>query len=323
ISVHDVRDEARLRDKYDVILFGPSSGDARVIVRGVTGPRPLPWKKTDITPNLGTPDETDDMRGGLELSGVLNLQNFVKQGGTLVTLTSSSSLPVHYDFAPTVNIRQPTSLWARGGVFRTQLVDRGSPLAYGYDDELGVYFNTGPLFTVGGGGGFGGGGGGVGGGGQAAQARAASDGSTTARRSGRGGIDEPDIVQGRPRDLGQAGVEEFRQQQRDSAAATTPSTSTVPGVRTIFRFSNSVQNLLISGGLRNGNELAGAPALLHAPLERGNVVMFSFNPFWRSHTHGTYATVFNVLLHHNSLDIGRPAPGRPAATNPQDEHHQP
>ena len=41
ISVHEVRDDPELRDKYDVILFGPSSSDALSIVRGrpMTGGR--------------------------------------------------------------------------------------------------------------------------------------------------------------------------------------------------------------------------------------------------------------------------------------------
>jgi len=29
--------------------------------------------------------------------------------------------------------------------------------------------------------------------------------------------------------------------------------------------------------------------------------MFSFNPFWGSHTHGSYALLFNTLMHHDAL----------------------
>ena len=31
------------------------------------------------------------------------------------------------------------------------------------------------------------------------------------------------------------------------------------------------------------------------------VVMFSFNPFWRGHTHGSYGLVFNTLMHFDAL----------------------
>ena len=62
----------------------------------------------------------------------------------------------------------------------------------------------------------------------------------------------------------------------------------------------------------NGQQMAGAPALVDAPLGAGHVVLFSFNPFWRSQTLGSYAVVFNAMMHFDNLDAGR----RPAtATN--------
>jgi hypothetical protein len=302
ISVHAVRDNPRLKDRYDVILFGPSVNDALSIVNGVQGSRPIPWKKTAVTPNLGSESSTDDMRGGLELQGVLNLQRFVQQGGTLVTLTTSSSLPIHFGMGGGIRIATTSNLWAPGGVFRVTRTDRTSPLAYGYDDELGVYFgaNRGPIFTDG----------------QRspivlARARQQPDGSTTARRSGRGGVDEQDVVQGRARDLGEAGVTEFRRQQRDGAEEQAgpggPGAGAAQAVRarTIFRFAPDPRNLLISGGLTNGEELAHMPALVDVPVGAGHVVMFSFNPFWRSETLGSYALVFNALLHHGNLDAGQ------------------
>ncbi|MCJ7628727.1 MAG: hypothetical protein MUO50_10110, partial [Longimicrobiales bacterium] len=78
ISVHEARDNANLKARWDVIIMGPASADALSLVRGVQGTEPMPWKRTDVTPNLGAQDETDDMRGGLELSGIVNLQNFVE-----------------------------------------------------------------------------------------------------------------------------------------------------------------------------------------------------------------------------------------------------
>lgn len=118
ISVHDLRDNGQLRDKYDVILFGPSSSSALSIVQGVTGDKPMPWIKTELTPNLGRQDSTDDMRGGIELEGVLHLRDFVNDGGLLITLTSSSSLPIHFGLAQGITIKQTNELWARGGYFR-------------------------------------------------------------------------------------------------------------------------------------------------------------------------------------------------------------
>jgi len=62
-----------LRAKYDVILLGPTPGSSQRIVNGAAmRGAPIPWKKSDITPNLGmSPDTTDDMRGGMGMEGLI------------------------------------------------------------------------------------------------------------------------------------------------------------------------------------------------------------------------------------------------------------
>jgi hypothetical protein len=60
--------------------------------------------------------------------------------------------------------------------------------------------------------------------------------------------------------------------------------------------------LLISGGLRGGQQMTGAPALVDVRRGDGHMVLFSFNPFWRGETHGSYALVLNTLLHWNHLN---------------------
>ncbi len=299
ISVHEVRDNPNLIERYDAIIFGPSSGNALSIVNGLQGNRPMPWMKTEVTPNLGAVASTEDMRGGLGLEGVVNLKNFIEAGGLFITIGNSASLPTHFGLAGNVSIRATDDLWARGGVFRAQKADRTSPLGYGYGDELGVYFNSGPVLALGGGGrrGFGGGRGGRGRG-------ARAEGDTTAHSTGRG---PENIIQGRPRDMGEAGAAEFRAENppggggRGGRRGGAP---TGPRVRTVFRFPTAVDELLISGGLMNGQQMTGAPALVDAPLGDGHVVLFSFNPFWRSETLGSYALVFNALMHFDNLDAG-------------------
>ncbi|MGD2123453.1 MAG: M14 family zinc carboxypeptidase [Gemmatimonadota bacterium] len=306
ISIHEARDISDLKARWDVIIMGPGGGDAFSMLRGVQGDDPIPWKKTEVTPNLGIQDETDDMRGGLELQGVLNLNRFVESGGVLVAIGSSTDLPIHFGLAEGISVRETNELWAPGGVFRTSIADRASPLAYGYGDELGVYFNRGPVFSPGGGGrGFRGGG--------ASGLEPSDDGSTTARRTGRGTVESPDIVQGRPRNLGQAGVDAFREAergQRDTDEQMGPgarpgSAAGAPSIRTIARFPSDPRDILISGGIVAGGEMAGAPAIVDAPLGEGHIVLFSFNPFWRGETLGSYGMVLNAVLHHDDLGAGR------------------
>jgi hypothetical protein len=294
IDVHAVRDNAKLRDKYDVIVFGPSSGDALSVINGLGGDKPLPWKKTDLTPNIGVEDSTDDMRGGIELDGVIHLRDFIRDGGVFVTLGNSSALPIEIGLAQGLSIRDTTKLWARGGVFKADVADKTSPLAYGYDDSVGIYFSQAPVFGMGAA--FRGRGGMMGG----------MGGTPQGRVSGRGGANDPDVVQGRPKDLGQKAVEEFRksqpaplQQQPEQG----PRMAAAPTVRPRVVVSYAAAaDLLISGGLAGGEELAGTPALADVTLGKGHIVLFSFNPAWRSETHGSYFFMFNALLNWKALD---------------------
>gem|GEM_PF-3553295 len=58
--------------------------------------RVVPGSETKHGKGNRTLDSTDDMCGGIELEGVLHLRDFVNDGGLLITLTSSSSLPIHF-----------------------------------------------------------------------------------------------------------------------------------------------------------------------------------------------------------------------------------
>jgi hypothetical protein len=320
ISVHTIRDTPNLRDKWDVIVFGPVGGSAQSLVRGLpkTGD-PIPFKKSDITPNMGlAPDQTDDMRGGIEIIGVAHLQKFIEGGGLFVTVGSNSALPIDYGITDGVSIQDSRELMARGSVMSAVFADRKSPIAYGYSEKLGVYFSQAPLFQAGGGGfgGRGGGGGGRGGGGGAF----GQLGGGAQRPTGRGTLTDPDIPQGRPPAAPPSGApaqpednipEEFRAQL--------PSPETRP--RVVLRFG-AERDLLISGMLAGGSELANRPAVIDVPVGKGHVVMFANNPMWRHQTHGSFFLLFNAVLNYDHLSVGLPPPRRgqtPASQNDDDQ----
>jgi hypothetical protein len=50
--------------------------------------------------------------------------------------------------------------------------------------------------------------------------------------------------------------------------------------RVILRWGNASE-LLVSGLLDGGDEIAQHAAVIDSPLERGHVILFSMNPFWR------------------------------------------
>ena len=301
ISDHVIRNTPNLRDKFDVLIFPPVGGSAQTIVNGM--PRrgdPIPWKASSVTPNFGnSPDQTDDMRGGMGVTGVANLQKFVEDGGLFVTIGSSvSSIPIDYGITSGVSIQPADKLQARGSIYNGNFSDRKSPIAYGYDAGLPIYFSQAPLFQVaaGGGGGFGGGGGGGQGGGGS-------------RASGRGGVNDPDVIQAmpQPRPADPNNRPDPEQDQRESPFYTPPQLRP----RVVLRFVNDEKNLLISGMLAGANELANRPAVVDVPVGRGHVVMFATNPMWRHQTQGEFFLLFNAALNFDNLHAGRSEPSRP------------
>ena len=154
--------DPKLLDNYDVVIF-PSAGTsaaALLATKPATG-KPIPWRRSAKTPNLGTPDSTDDTRGSMGLDGVMALERFISRGGLFITEGATARLPLDLGFTfGAVSVAPADSLWARGSVFRAQVVDKTSPIAYGYDqDNVSVYYKQGAaLFNIGGGAGGGRGG---------------------------------------------------------------------------------------------------------------------------------------------------------------------
>ncbi|HYK21237.1 MAG TPA: hypothetical protein VEV42_10920, partial [Pyrinomonadaceae bacterium] len=86
----------------------------------------------------------------------------------------------------------------------------------------------------------------------------------------------PDVVQAMPqsRPADRANREDSDQEQRESPFF-------VPSQlrpRIVLRFAPDEKNLLVSGMLAGGNELANRPAVVDVPVGRGHVVMFATNP---------------------------------------------
>jgi uncharacterized membrane protein YgcG len=324
ISDHVIRDTPNLRDKYDVILFPPVGGSAQGIVNG-TPMRgdPVPWKQSDITPNLGfSPDQTDDMRGGMQLRGVLNLQRFIEDGGLFITIANIAQIPIDYGVTTGVSIQDARQLNARGSVFSATFADKKSPIAYGYGDSLPVYFSQAPLLNVQSGpGGFGGGGGGGGGRGGGGGGGGGGAGGLEPRPSGRGSLTDPDIVQSMP----QAGQRPAQRPGEEAAGEGPfgPQAVTPPAMRprVVLRFNTNEKDLLISGMLAGASELAGKAAVVDVPVGKGHVVMFANNPMWRHQTQGSFFLLFNAAMNYNNLGVGRPEPParRPEAATGNDQ----
>jgi hypothetical protein len=299
ISDIKVRDNPNLRDQFDVIVFPPTFGGASTFLNGIpkrvnpdgTDTGAIPWQSTSVTPNLGGVDEAADIRGGFGLSGIANLKKFVDEGGVFVPITESTRLPIDFGFIEGVGITETHQLHAQGSVLRATVEDKSSPITYGYDDPLGVYFRQEPVFRVS----VGGGGGGEGGG---------------ARPSGRGSLTDPDIPQGREWTTPDPPVHRSKAEQEmyvDPDMKATRGPNLLPPAlypRVVLRFAPD-KDLWISGMLAGSSEMAEAPAVIDVPVGHGHVVLFANNPMWRQETQGSFMLLLNTALNFDHLDVGR------------------
>jgi hypothetical protein len=299
ISTQDAAKESSLRSKYDVILFPPvGRASTQLIVSGLPMyANPLPWKTTELTPNLGKIDSTDDMRPGLGWEGLAHLQAFVRDGGVLIAVDDTARFASELGFTPGLSTAAPQRLKIVGTVLRSKLVDAASPIAYGYADDLAVYADNPPIFNVnaiiGGRGG-----------------RRAAD-APPQRATGRGTPDDPDVSQGRRTDEGAAAPEEPKvetwqyalptdQQRRNGVNVIPPAERP----RVVLRYGDT-RDLLVAGLLDGASEIAQHPMVVDVPVAKGHVVTFSNNPIWRGETQGSYGLVFNTLLSFDNLNAGR------------------
>jgi hypothetical protein len=198
-------------------------------------------------------------------------------------------------FTPGLSVSPRQRLRIVGSVVRSRLVDGASPIAYGYRDNLAVWCDNGPIFNLS----------------NIAGARAGrrlgpDDGGN--RPTGRGTAEDPDVPQGRP------GVDlpaEPKAEPWQALPLTTEQLrnglSVIPPAarpRVVLRYADG-KDLLVSGLVENGGEIAQHAAVVDVPLEKGHVVVFSNNPVWRGETHGSYFLVFNALMNYDNLDAGR------------------
>ena len=136
---------------------------------------------------------------------------------------------------------------------------------------------------------------------------------------------DPDIVQAMPqaspapsRQPGRRGEDQITEEQRRALGPYLTPPEQRP--RVVLRFAPDEKNLLISGMLAGGSELANAPAVIDVPVGRGHVVMFANNPMWRHQTQGSFFLLFNAALNFDSLNTERAIqPATRSATTEDDQ----
>lgn len=332
-----------LRARYDVIIYphggsgvgaaaggrggagfgAPATPDSNAGGRGGRGavaPKPIPYRHTAEFPALGYPDSTDDINGGAGEEGMRALYEFVQQGGTLITEGNTASIFPNLNLTPGLKVEQPQGLFANGTILRGMIIDRSSPLVYGYDHrEVPVYFSNAPVLNSG------------------QPAAATIEVPLAAGGRGRGysqnitPMAAPNRVQLSPWDPDHTGTP-YGVLPADS---TTPPAGRggrggggggAPGrggggaapqalqgvsadpnarMRVVMSFPEKASDMLLSGTLAGGEALAGRAQLVDETVGKGHIVMFAFRPYWRWQTQGTFAMGFNAIVNWDHLDAGK------------------
>ena len=305
--------EGNLRAKYDVIIYPHVGGNAQSQVNGIpkNGKAPLPYKKSAETPNLGTLDQSDDIRGGMGFDGLVELHKFVQQGGTLLTEGSTALIFPEYNLTTGVTVEEPSTLFARGSIVRGRIADKASPIVYGYEgDQMPVYFNQSPVLNVasGGGGGFGGGGFGGGQAGPSQNITPMASSNRPALSRWEGPVSRPADgsarrAAGRPDSVATPAGEAGGGGGGGGGGAGQQDPATRP--RVVLQFPSNQADILLSGTLAGGQALVNRAQVVDAPIGSGHVVMFAIRPYWRWQTQGTYMLGFNTIMNWNDLNAGR------------------
>jgi hypothetical protein len=298
MSTQAVAKQDDLRSKYDVIIFAPVGRSSSLdIINGLPmWNNAMPWKKSDITPNLGRIDSTDDIRPGLGYDGLEHLRKFVEQGGLLITCEDTAQFAIDTGLAPGVSVVPHGDARIVGSVLNTVFVAKDNPVAAGYGANLPVISANGMSFNI-------------------SNTLGSRGGRTlmdpyTERPTGRGSVDDSDEPTGRkiteaapldkqqPWEAKKLNEEELRNNFSVLPAEMRP--------EVILRFSDA-KSLLLDGLLDKGGSLAEHAVVVDAHLGQGNVLLFGNNPVYRGETVGTYAMVFNAILNFQHL-AHSPAP---------------
>jgi hypothetical protein len=313
ISTQTASQQEDLRAKYDVIVFAPvgysSSSD---IINGIPmWNNPMPWQKTELTPNLGAIDSTPDIRPGLGYEGLAHLKKFVEQGGLLITCEDTAQFAIDTGLAPGVSLAPHDDARVVGTVLNTVFVAPNNPIAFGFGTGVPVISANGMVFNVsnilG-----------------RAGRRSSSDTSMdpySQRPTGRGSVEDSDQPQGRkiveaepllkqqPWEPKHLDEEDTRNNPRVIPVQSRPDV--------ILRFADS-KTLLLDGLLDKGSSIAEHAVVVNAHLGQGNVLLFGNNPIYRGETVGTYALVFNAILNYQQLDYQH-VPHEPAPADKDDK----
>jgi hypothetical protein len=143
--------KGNLRDSYDVIVIPNQARSSKALVFDVESKgKPLAYTKTPEFPTLGAYGDSEDIAGGMGLEGVVEFDKFVRAGGILITLGTSSFFPADFGITHTVDAaRTSAQFYAPGPIVEAEIQKPAHPIFYGYTERVvPVRYANGPLLRV-------------------------------------------------------------------------------------------------------------------------------------------------------------------------------
>jgi hypothetical protein len=139
-----------LNDRFEVLIHGDSDDDVKGQVHGLDRKfSPLAYTQTPEFPSHGSPAASDDITGGIGWTGLANLQRFVEDGGTLISLGNGSALPLDGGMVSQVRrARGEGSVWTPGVELTASFLQPGHPIGYGYSGTTSVFRGSYPVYNV-------------------------------------------------------------------------------------------------------------------------------------------------------------------------------
>jgi hypothetical protein len=142
-------DEGSLRDRFDVLIFVTGA----IPLRDADGPDLESMIFGGVPENV--PPEYEDWLGQVTVEKTVpHLKAFLEEGGTILAIGSSTTLAVHADRAVSNHLvdgkgvsLEEGEYYVPGSVLRVR-VDNSRPVAYGFPEEVDVFFNNSPVMRM-------------------------------------------------------------------------------------------------------------------------------------------------------------------------------
>ncbi|MEK7405505.1 MAG: M14 metallopeptidase family protein [Acidobacteriota bacterium] len=149
LAHNDEFQKGALRDRFDTVILASQSG-ASILHGTRLGESPAPVREgaSGAAPeprSIQRPEYT----GGIGLRGLVNLDEFVRAGGTLIAFDNAAELPIQFFPLPLRSALRPGSsaFYCPGSLLRIT-VENAHPLAFGMPKEAIAFSSGGPAWDV-------------------------------------------------------------------------------------------------------------------------------------------------------------------------------